>query len=434
MSHVQTQIAEIQALIQDIQSWRTTETKYHFQKFTRPWMPLSPSRWLAAQTQFPQLYWKGRNENNEWAWLGAVWELKPGEPMSAAVDILKEMPDNCRLAISLPFEASHTQVRSVYLPEIEIKSDNNGCEVSVTVAVKDGQAQDIAALNHRLLALNWTEIELRSTLPSATSVQYSPDREQWDHLIETALGELKGPDLSKIVLARQTELTLSHAIHPAEILAQLGAQKGAHYLFWTRLQDGSVFFGRSPERLFRLTQSELETEALAGTRGGENEPADQHDFLANPKERHEHQLVSEDIQAQLNNLSEEPPLLTPTTVHQAASLSHLKSDFHCTLRPGLTWVDSLETLHPTAAVGGYPRAEALARIIAWEPFDRGRYAGPIGWASNRAADFAVGIRSGVSEGTRLTLYSGTGIVSESNPDQEWEELNAKIADIVNLFK
>jgi menaquinone-specific isochorismate synthase len=93
----------------------------------------------------------------------------------------------------------------------------------------------------------------------------------------------------------------------------------------------------------------------------------------------------------------------------------------------------LEKLHPTPAVGGFPTDRALRDIARLEPFDRGWYAGPLGWIAKDASQFVVGIRSGLTEGKRLHLFSGAGIVEGSVPEKEWEEIENKISDFVTLF-
>ena len=92
----------------------------------------------------------------------------------------------------------------------------------------------------------------------------------------------------------------------------------------------------------------------------------------------------------------------------------------------------LRALHPTPAVGGYPKEGALEEIRSAEPFDRGWYAGPVGWIG-ADAEFAVGIRSGLVRGNRLALFSGAGIVEGSVPEAEWAEIEQKISDFTGMF-
>ena len=117
---------------------------------------------------------------------------------------------------------------------------------------------------------------------------------------------------------------------------------------------------------------------------------------------------------------------------------HLYTGFRGTLADGVGALDVLRALHPTPAVGGTPTTEALDAVARLEPFDRGLYAGPVGWvgrdaAGREAAEVAVGIRSGLATGRSLSLYSGAGIVAGSNPDAEWAEIEHKIGDFARVL-
>jgi menaquinone-specific isochorismate synthase len=89
-------------------------------------------------------------------------------------------------------------------------------------------------------------------------------------------------------------------------------------------------------------------------------------------------------------------------------------------------LDVLARLHPTPAVGGTPRAAALDAIAAGEPFDRGLYAGAIGWVDARGGgEFLVALRSALIEGARARIYAGAGIVAGSQPERELAETELK---------
>ena len=92
----------------------------------------------------------------------------------------------------------------------------------------------------------------------------------------------------------------------------------------------------------------------------------------------------------------------------------------------------MEQLHPTPAVGGYPRENALAEIEPLEPFCRGWYAGPIGWIGRHGSEFAVAIRSGLVEKNKVSVFSGAGIVKGSTPEEEWAEIEQKISDFTKV--
>ena len=114
-------------------------------------------------------------------------------------------------------------------------------------------------------------------------------------------------------------------------------------------------------------------------------------------------------------------------------MQHLYKKFSCELKTPLLDRDLLDALHPTPAVGGTPRDKALSYIKKNEPFDRGWYAGPIGWISPVKSDIVVAIRSALIKDDTIHLFAGTGIVQGSIPLKEWEELDNKTAQFMDLF-
>ena len=111
---------------------------------------------------------------------------------------------------------------------------------------------------------------------------------------------------------------------------------------------------------------------------------------------------------------------------QLRHVQHLQSKMCGYLLPVISDSDLLPAFHPTPAVSGTPDKEARSLIRKLEPFDRGWYAGPVGWISRRQAEFAVGIRSGLLCGRILKIYTGAGIVDGSVPDEEWREIEFKL--------
>jgi len=87
----------------------------------------------------------------------------------------------------------------------------------------------------------------------------------------------------------------------------------------------------------------------------------------------------------------------------------------------------VELLHPTPAVGGAPRAAALAWIARREDLDRGWYAGPVGFVdADGGGDFCVALRSALLRGGEAHLFAGAGIVDGSIPDAELQETRLKL--------
>ena len=112
-------------------------------------------------------------------------------------------------------------------------------------------------------------------------------------------------------------------------------------------------------------------------------------------------------------------------------VQHLVTEISGTVPDGQGLLALGERLHPTPAVGGDPRETALAMIDEHEGFDRGWYAGPIGWlGADGDGELCVALRCGIVDRTHATLFAGCGIVADSDPDQEWEESRIKLRAVV----
>ena len=113
---------------------------------------------------------------------------------------------------------------------------------------------------------------------------------------------------------------------------------------------------------------------------------------------------------------------------------HMVSGIRGTLRRGISDAEILDALHPTPAVGGYPREEALQEIRSPRAIRPGlvRRAGRLD-RGRLGSEFAVGIRSGLVSGRELSLFSGAGIVAGSTAENEWAEIEQKIGDFTRMF-
>jgi menaquinone-specific isochorismate synthase len=111
-------------------------------------------------------------------------------------------------------------------------------------------------------------------------------------------------------------------------------------------------------------------------------------------------------------------------------LWHLASDVYGKLKNNISVLDLAAFLHPTAAVAGTPRASAQALIAELEPFDRGGYAGPVGWiGADGDGEWAIALRGGFIEQNVLTAFAGCGLVADSEPEDELDETELKFAPI-----
>jgi len=271
--------------------------------------------------------------------------------------------------------------------------------------------------------------------PGISGREYEPSRPSWRKQVQAAVSRIRDGDLRKVVLAQSLSVSLDERVTVADVLARLGEVYPGCYRFLFEPTPGGSFFGATPERLVSVTGTSVETEALAGSIGrGETKAEDEglaEQLSDSEKNNHEHGLVVEAIREQLRDLTEDIEA-GERTIRQLANVQHLRTPLRATLEEERHVVELVEALHPTPAVGGLPPAKALETISETEAFDRGWYAAPIGWFdADGDGTFAVAIRSGTTEGSAATLFAGAGIVRDSDPDSEWDELQLKYRPVLD---
>ncbi|MFN7898487.1 MAG: isochorismate synthase MenF [Synechococcaceae cyanobacterium] len=241
--------------------------------------------------------------------------------------------------------------------------------------------------------------------------------------LEQALALVNDHSLQKLVLAVRQTLVLDGALDPLLLLDHLRrSQPGSCRFLWQ--QSGrEALLGASPERLLTVRQGQLRSDALAGTAPWMAPAAE---LLLSEKDRHEHALVVETIQAVLRRSGLCPRRPRQPRLARHGSLVHLHTPITAALN-GQQPLRLAEALHPTPAVAGLPRREAMAWLRSLEPFERGHYAAPIGWIDSAGdTDLRVAIRSGVLRGRRLELTAGAGLVRGSQPERELREVELKL--------
>lgn len=239
--------------------------------------------------------------------------------------------------------------------------------------------------------------------------------------VERALEAISSGHLQKVVLARSLDAEGPAAFDVVDVLARLREQNPRCATFLFRAPDGTCFLGATPETLCRVEGRVVQTEALAGTAApGQAEGLKGHD-----KDLREHDSVVRYILATLRPLSEqvtsdaEPALLTLKNV------VHLRTGIRAELKPGVTAAQVVAAMHPTPAVGGFPRERALSFLVEHEGLDRGWYAGPVGWVGPKRAHLMVALRSALVRGAKARLFVGVGLVAGSTPEAEWRETEMK---------
>ncbi len=267
----------------------------------------------------------------------------------------------------------------------------------------------------------------------------SPDSEihNWSNQINSALEKISDGKLFKVVLARCRDLQFIEPQNILFLLQRLEENFENCYTFAYRNGD-SVFFGASPEKLFKISNGFIETDALAGSipRGNSNEEDENYttELLRSEKNLAEHKSVVDFLLEQLTPVTEKILFDSQPSIKKYRNIQHLYSQIRAKLKQNTTIFSLLELLHTTPAVCGMPKNEALRTINDLEDFDRGMYAGILGWFNlENEGEFIVGIRSALLNGKFLRAFAGCGIVAGSESLSEFNETELKLRPILSLF-
>lgn len=378
--------------------------------------------WLKSQNQhFPHFFFEKRDENQTIATIGAVKTFSSLEEAQIFVQ-----STSLSLVGGIQFEGRCQFV----LPRLMLVKNSQKLTAYLT-------------LNLSEQAVDFTEFftELDSTSPVQNYQILAPQSactfEQWKANIEQAIIQIKSGDLRKVVLANATQLTFENLISAYDLVEQSRTiNLGCYHFLWAENAQ-NAFVGSTPERLYYRKGNQLFTEALAGTVAVSDNPIETEQnaqwLLKDAKNIYENLLVVEDIEEHLNAYVEAFEVHLPE-IKRLHNVQHLRRRIEAILKADVLDQDCLRQIHPTAAVAGLPRAKAKQFIAQNEPFKRGWYAGTLGIFNPQEAEFCVTLRSAKIEHNQLTLYAGAGIVKESEPVSEWQEIERKSQALAKLLK
>ncbi len=265
----------------------------------------------------------------------------------------------------------------------------------------------------------------------------TPSRESWMDRVRDAVDSIRDGELDKLVLACSQRVVGDRAFDLESVLRSLREREDGCTVFCVSAGDAE-FVGATPETLATLRGGELETSAIAGT-AARGDSVDEDGVLRQAlelsgKDRSEHEIVVRGICDDLRPLCESIDREHGPRVMRLRNVQHLRTPIRARLRPGRSLLDVVAALHPSPAVGGYPKAVALDELGRREDLERGWYAAPVGWTTvDGDGEFAVALRSGLLRGREATAFAGAGIVRNSNPRAELAEIDLKLAPMVSAL-
>jgi isochorismate synthase len=337
-------------------------------------------------------------------------------------------------------EWSSLEPAALVLPEVSLVRERREARLTVGV-VADGDEHPDALVQRALARVEDLEPAAMPLLDpdpvERTRVVSAAPPSHYEQAVERAVERIQRGELDKVVLAREVRAHAARDHDPGAVLGGLREAFPACYC-WCVGTPEVAFVGASPELLVRRDGARAQTVALAGTTRRSADPAvDDHlgeQLLQSPKEREEQAIVARRIERTLEPASvwvtaaDEPALI------KVQNVQHLATPIRAQLAEPVPAVELAGLLLPTPAVGGEPREAALPLIPALEGFDRGWYAGAVGWTDlAEDGEFCVALRCALLRGPVAHLYAGCGIVRDSRPDAELAESDVKLQALLPLL-
>jgi isochorismate synthase len=266
----------------------------------------------------------------------------------------------------------------------------------------------------------------------------SPSAADYGRRVAEAVDRIRTGELGKVVLARTMEVNAGRRLDPRRLVHRLRAVNPDAYTF--AAPTTGIIVGASPELLVSRFGRVVRSNPLAGSAARSGDPDEDREnaarLLASAKDHEEHAIVVDALATTLASFCRELSWDPAPTLLETPNVWHLSTRFRGLLRepsPGV--LELVEALHPTPAVAGEPRDAALGLIAELEPFERGSYAGPVGWVdASGDGEWAIALRCAELRGDHATLYAGAGIVAGSRPDAEVDETERKFRAFLDALR
>jgi salicylate biosynthesis isochorismate synthase/menaquinone-specific isochorismate synthase len=321
---------------------------------------------------------------------------------------------------------------SLIVPEVSLARRRGECRLTVNVAPApdDTVADAWERVARRLAELRSALLPLLDPVPVGTYEVISPmPPVHYEEAVTRAVQRIAAHEFEKVVLAREVEVHAPVAHDPAALLGLLRQAFPTSFTYAVGRGD-ATFIGATPELLIRREGQRASTVALAGSTRRSADPAvDDHlgeQLLRSDKDREENAIVARRIARTLRPHAVWVTAAPEPVVVKVANIQHLAAPIRAQLASSIDAIALAGRLHPTPAVGAEP-VSALNVIPALEGFDRGWYAGPVGWTdASGDGEFCVALRCALLRGPVARCYAGCGIVRDSDPAAELAETEVKL--------
>ena len=276
--------------------------------------------------------------------------------------------------------------------------------------------------------------------PAARHLDVTPVRNPvaWAAAVESAATRLRAGEAEKVVLAREVVARGDGVVAAGAVVRALRVAYPSCFTYLVTGADGTAFAGASPELLVRRLGSRAYSEPMGGSvaRGASDVEDErlERELLESSKDEDEHRAVSRFVVEALSPFAGAVHARGPQVV-RFTNIQHLATSVEAELlEPAADALSLAAALHPTPAVGGWPREAADKLIDELEGMDRGWYAGAVGWIDGRGnGELAVALRCGLLWEDGARLYAGVGVMRDSDPALELAETEIKFQALLSAL-
>lgn len=274
-------------------------------------------------------------------------------------------------------------------------------------------------------------------------LRFRSPRAEFTAAVRAGKEAIRDGEVFQVVISQR--LDLDCPADPLDVYRVLRTINPSPYMYYFALQDAAgrpfAVVGSSPETLVKVTERQVVTFPIAGSRPRGTTPAEDaalgEELLADPKERAEHIMLVDLSRNDLVKVCEPTSVevVELMAVRRFSHIMHICSTVVGRLREGATSLQALTATFPAGTLSGAPKPRAIALIDELEPARRGIYGGTVGYfdfAGNM--DMAIAIRTALIRDGRASVQAGGGIVADSVEELEYAESRNKAAAAVRAVQ
>ncbi len=271
-----------------------------------------------------------------------------------------------------------------------------------------------------------------------TFVYDYPCRDTFISSVETAKKHIVDGDIFQVVLSGQ--FRGKGNLDPFDVYRWMRVKNPSPYMFYCSNGDRKLV-GASPETLVKIEQGSMYIRPIAGTRGRSSDPAVdrylERELMGSEKEKAEHIMLVDLARNDVGRVCKYGTVRVDPymKVERFSHVMHIVSEVVGTPNEELDSWDVFKAAFPAGTVSGAPKVRAMEIISELERAPRGPYGGAVGfWGSAQKMDTCIAIRMIEFFGDEFILQAGAGIVADSTPEMEYEEILKKAAHGIAALK